>query len=384
MRRALLPSAALLWGLQFAFLNPALALLLVAVFDATAGEVGWVLAVYNASGFVASLVLPAWADRRHDYLRPMLGCGVLTVLLAALLATTSSLPVAVVGLVVLGGPAGVGSSLLFAQLKHSGGTRSDVVNTRAIFSLAWVAGPPLASFLVGGFGNRSLLLAIATVALLNITTTAVMIVRPSAVSEGDSDETAWAENHPLPRSGLAMIGLAFIALMATNTAAVSVMGLFVTRALHLDIIWAGIALGVAAGLEIPALLLLGRLSRRFSDLDLIASGCLAGIGYYTAMTFVSGPVLLLCLQVLNAWFVAVVAGVGLALFQRVIPRPGLASGLYTNARRVGAIVSGPLIALGSVTAWGYSAIYAACAALTVLGLVLVAVIARTARPAPSR
>jgi MFS transporter, SET family, sugar efflux transporter len=55
-------------GLQFAFLNPAQALLLVTLFHATAAEVGWVIAVYNASGFLASLVLPAYADRRQDYL----------------------------------------------------------------------------------------------------------------------------------------------------------------------------------------------------------------------------------------------------------------------------------------------------------------------------
>jgi hypothetical protein len=41
LRRLLIPSAALLWGLQFAFLNPALALLLVALFDASAREVGF-------------------------------------------------------------------------------------------------------------------------------------------------------------------------------------------------------------------------------------------------------------------------------------------------------------------------------------------------------
>ena len=140
--RFLVPSAALLWGLQFALLNPALGLLLVALFDATAGEVGWVLAVYNASGFVASLVLPAYADRHEDYLRPMLACGLLTLALAGLLAATTSLPVAVVGLIVLGGPAGVGSSLLFAHLKFSGASPSDVVNTRALVSFAWVAGPP--------------------------------------------------------------------------------------------------------------------------------------------------------------------------------------------------------------------------------------------------
>jgi hypothetical protein len=42
VKRSLGSSGALLWGLQFAFLNPALALLLVALFDATAAEVGWV------------------------------------------------------------------------------------------------------------------------------------------------------------------------------------------------------------------------------------------------------------------------------------------------------------------------------------------------------
>ena len=144
IKRLLIPSAALFWGLQFAFLQPALALLLVEVFHASVAEVGWVLAAYNASGFVATLALPAHADRTHDYLRPMLGCGLLTLALAGLLAVATTLPIAVIGLIMLGGPAGVGSSLLYAHLRHSGAPPSAVVNTRAIVSFAWVAGPPLA------------------------------------------------------------------------------------------------------------------------------------------------------------------------------------------------------------------------------------------------
>ncbi|MEU4237639.1 hypothetical protein [Actinoplanes sp. NPDC026619] len=217
--RLRIPSAALLWGLQFALLNPALAVLLVDVYGATAAQVGVVLAIYNASGFVASLVLPAYADRKHDYVRPMVACGVLTLALAGLLAATTSLPVAVCGLAVLGGPAGVGNSLLFAHLKHSGAASSDVVRTRAIVSFAWVAGPPLATL--------------------------------------------------------------------------------------------------------------------------------------------------------------VIAGIGLTLFQELIPRPGLASGLYVNTRRVGAIVSGPIISLGSTTSRGYSGVFLACAALTAAAL---AVLALTQRP----
>jgi SET family sugar efflux transporter-like MFS transporter len=381
LRRLLIPSAALLWGLQFAFLNPALALLLVALFDANAAEVGWVLAVYNGSGFVASLVLPAYADRKGNYLWPLLACGLLTLALAVLLYVTTSFPIAVIGLLVLGGPAGVGSSLLFAHLKYSGASPSEVVNTRAIVSVAWVAGPPLATLIIGTFGDRAVLLAIAAVAVLNVATTAAMLAERSAVrAKPGGEPTKPAEtavdNQTMSKAGIAVIVAAFIALQAANSAAVSIMSLFVTETLGLDVIWAGIALGVAAGLEIPALLLIGRLSYRFSNLRLIASGCVVGIVYYSAMVFVPGPVLLIGLQVLDAWFFAVVAGVGLTLFQQIIPRPGLASGLFVNTRRLGAIVSGAVIGLGSLTPLGYGGIFAVCAALTALALIAIGVAAR--------
>ena len=115
-----MPSSALLWGLQLAFLSPALSLILVELYGATTAEVGWVLAIYNGSGFVFSLLIPAYADRRHDYLRPMLVCGALTFVLAVVLALVTTLPLAAIALIVIGGPAGIGSSMLFAHLRHSG------------------------------------------------------------------------------------------------------------------------------------------------------------------------------------------------------------------------------------------------------------------------
>jgi SET family sugar efflux transporter-like MFS transporter len=140
-----------------------------------------------------------------------------------------------------------------------------------------------------------------------------------------------------------------------------------------------VALGVAAGLEIPALLAIGRLSRRISDIPLIASGCIAGAAYYAAMATISSPMLLIAAQVLNAWFFAVVAGTGLTLFQRIIPRAGLAAGLYTNTRRLGAIASGPLIGIGALTTLGYRGVFIACAALTILALGALRVVARSPR-----
>jgi len=306
MNRLLVPSSALLWGLQLAFLSPALALILVNLYGATTAQVGWVLGIYNASGFIASLLLPAYADKKQDYLGPMLVCGALTLLLAVVLGLATTLPIATIALVVIGGPAGVGSSMLYAHLRHSGARPSDIVNTRAIVSVAWVAGPPLATFIIGWFGNRAILWAIAAVAILNIATTAIMIShRRRSVRAAASDDARPAsspvtpDGSPIGRLGVVLIMVAFILLQATNAAAMTIMTVYLTETLRLDVMWAGIALGVAAALEVPALLFIGRLGNRFSHLGLISTGCLAGIAYYVGLTFVTGPILLIGLQVLK-------------------------------------------------------------------------------------
>lgn len=381
MRRLLVPSSALLWGLQMAFLSPALALILVDLYGATTAEVGWVLAIYNVSGFVASLLFPAYADKKHDYLGPMLACGVLTLVLAAVLAALTSLPLVTVALFVIGGPAGVGSSMLYAHLRHSGARPADVVNTRAIVSVAWVAGPPLATFIIGWFGNRAVLLAIGAVAVLNIVTTMIMIRQRRADRVVGADRPVAAtqprDESPVGRAGIVLITAAFVLLQATNGTGMTILTVYVTQTLHLEVIWGGIALGVAAALEVPALILIGRLTERFSSLGLVVTSSLAGIAYYVGLALVTGPVMLIALQPLNAWCFAGIGGVGLTLFQQMIPRPGLSTGLYMNTRRIGNIVAGPIIAVGSLTALGQRGIFLACAVVTVIGVGIIGIASRT-------
>ena len=189
------------------------------------------------------------------------------------------------------------------------------------------------------------------------------------------------EESPVSRTGTVLIMGAFILLQAANATGMTIMTVYVTQTLRLDVMWAGIALGAAAALEVPALLFIGRLSERYSHLGLIATSCLAGIAYYVGLAFVTGPVPLIALQVLNAWAFAGIAGVGLPLFQQMIPRPGLSTGLYMNTRRVGSIAAGPIIALGSLTVLGQRGIFLTSAAITLLGLLIIAIARRTARPA---
>ncbi len=369
----LVSSSALLWGLQAAFLTPVLALLLVSLYDATTAQVGWVIAIYNASGFLAALVIPAHADRLGRYLPSLLACAALTSALAAALALSTSLPIAAVALVVLGGPASSGFSLLFAHLRHTGATPNQVVNTRAVVSFAWVAGPPIATFLIGAFGERSLLAALGIIGLLAVATTALMMRGPAS-GRARRPVVERPATRRLSRSTVGMVIGAFVAVQAGNAAAVAVMTLYVTDSLGLDVVWAGAALAVAAGLEIPALLIMGRLSPRFTSLGLINAGCVAGIAYYAAMTALSGPVALLAVQALSAWLVAAIAGIGMTLFQDMIPQPGLAVGIYANTRRIGAIVSGAIIAFGSTTALGYRGVFVASGLVTALALLILLVV----------
>jgi MFS transporter, SET family, sugar efflux transporter len=138
---------------------------------------------------------------------------------------------------------------------------------------------------------------------------------------------------------------------------------------------------LAAALEVPALLWLGRLTLRHSSLGLLASGAIAGIAYYPLMALAHGPVVLLGSQVLNAWAVATMSGVGITLFQQMIPAPGLAAGLMTNTRRIGTIVSGGLIAVAAGSRGGYRAVFLGCGLLAALGLVILMLAVRHTRSA---
>jgi MFS transporter, SET family, sugar efflux transporter len=368
--RSLWPTAAWFWALQFAVLNPLLAVLLVTLYDASPAQVGLILGAYNVGGFIASLVIPAASDRRGDYLRPLLICGVCGVVMVIVLAVTTSLLFALLGLVLLGGPPGVGSTLLFAQLRHDGASPSRVIRTRAIVSFAWVVGPPLATACTGLFGDSSALLLLAGIGLVNVAT-AVLLLRSRSRRVAEPEPLTARPSMLAQLRGWGRWGVvvAFLTLQVTNIATVTIATLFVTRELHAPILWAGIVLGTAAFFEIPALLLIGRLHTRMSARSLILIACVVGVAYYALVTATHAPWQLVALQPLNAWFFATVAGVGLTAFQDIFPSPGLASGLFTNTRRVGAVLSGLLIAALAVFPDSYRAVYGAAAILVVLVLV---------------
>jgi SET family sugar efflux transporter-like MFS transporter len=376
-RRRALQFAAGVWGLQFGLLNPMLALALATLLHANNAQVGIALALYNASGFVGSLVVPTWADRKGNYLTWMFVSGIATFALAGVLLLSGNLIIAIIGMIIVGAPSGLGISMFFAHMRAQGFSKAEILSTRAMFSLTWAGAAPFASLLVDWLGVASVLVAVAIVALSSLATVYLLRrttpkVQPAVHQNADAAVS-------FSKSRVTAIMIAFILLMGTLNVVSSAMSLFTVNDLHLPAIWAGVALAIAALGEVPALLVLGRLSNRFGAIPLIISGCIVGAVYYLAMAVVHDPVTLVALQLLRAWFFAAVTGVGLTFFQDIIARPGLASGLFTNTQRIGAVFSGLLIALAGTPA-GFSGVFLVSAGLTALAIVITLIAAGRRRP----
>lgn len=374
-RSRVVATAALGWSLQFALFNPALALTLAGRFDATGAQIGLALAIYNGSGFVSALLIPMVADRRANYLTPIMWGGLASIPLMAILGLADHFATAAAALLVLGGPASIGVPLLFAHMRAAGHGQRSIINTRAIVSSAWVAGPPLAALIAGALGDEAVLLVIAIIAVLGLAMTDALRRRDAV---GGADTLADADSPTLsvtavPLAATTGVVVGFVALQATNSVVVSLMALYVTETLGLPVIWSGVALAVAAALEIPALILAGKITKRYSSLTLIMAGCAIGVAYYVSMWFVRGPIELLSAQILNAAFFAAVSGVGLTYFQEIISAPGFASGLFTNVQRLGAISAGGVVALAPIVG-GYRDVFLVCAGLTLFAFFVLAAV----------
>jgi SET family sugar efflux transporter-like MFS transporter len=173
--------------------------------------------------------------------------------------------------------------------------------------------------------------------------------------------------------------VAFALFQAAMITAMTTTTLFATETLHLSALWGGLALSIAAGLEVPVLLWLRTSADRGDEFATMKKAALVGVLYYLLMATAAGSVELLAVQVLNALFVAVVAGTGLTLFQRIVGMPGAAAGLQGNASRVGTTMTGPILALGANHWIGLRAVFLVAALCALVGGAAVALVHRSFR-----
>lgn len=155
-----------------------------------------------------------------------------------------------------------------------------------------------------------------------------------------------------------------------NNAYLISLPLHLSRNLAVDIGWVGWIMGAAAGLEIPVMLLAGLLAGRLSSLVLVRASGIAALILYVGIYFASDLWQLFALQLANAVFVGVLAGIGISVVQAMLPgRAGSASALYTNTTHLGTLLSSMVV--GTVAErFGYQSVFLANIALVVVALML--------------
>jgi MFS transporter, SET family, sugar efflux transporter len=380
LRRALIPLGLMFLavGISTALVMPFLSLFLSTDVGAGPVRVTLFLIAGPLSGVVAAWAMGRLSDRRAIRRALLIGASLAGFAGALVTAFVRDywilLAVAVTGIAVAG--ALFPQTFAFARqvlLRHDPARGPMAISTlRTVFSVAWVAGPPLAAALLQAGGFRYVYGGAAVMYLLAAAVATLWLSEPPAIGAPAADGEA---PQPVPggrdasRATLALVTVGFTLLQCPLTLGAQTLPLYTSRVLDGAVGDAGLILGLCAALEIPLLLGLGWLTTRLPLRPLILGGAAAGVVYYGLATAAWAVWVLLIAQLVNAMFIAAVNGLGITYVQEMLPRqPGRATTLFTNTFPIGAMLAGPLFGLAQQ--FGFRLAYGMSTALCALGLVL--------------
>lgn len=262
-------------------------------------------------------------------------------------------------------PAASNTSQIFAYIRQLDGNSKRVVMFRGIFAAAWVVGPAVGATIANIYGFSSLFaMLMLSGVLVVLFISGVPDVEIPERQEDNADVAA------VNKSRVLLIFLAFAMLQGTNSLSAIYTSIIVVEELSLDLRFAGYIFAACASLEVVYFFLLSKASTSGSETKLLIAGSLCAVLYYTILSSSSSYILVLMSQLLNAAFIAVMTGVGMAWMQSMIPnRPGLSTGIFMNSSRVGILMLLPISSAYSGSSMGkfsdgiVVAIYAALFAL---------------------
>jgi SET family sugar efflux transporter-like MFS transporter len=238
---------------------------------------------------------------------------------------------------------------------------------RAVFSAAWVAGPPLGLFLLAGLGFRSFYLIVAG---LSLGSAAVgrwglrpVAAAPRARPERRSGPRAGRRRLPTLPARLWLLLGAVLLLGIVNQMYFIDIPLHVTKDTGQGEQLVGWMAGVTAAAEIPVMIVAGRIAGRVGRGRIIGATSVAAVALYCVLPFAKSVPALLVMAALNGVFQGVSLSIPMVMVQNEAPGgPGSASALYSSAFGAAGMLAGAVT--GAVTAAvGYGNVFWVCAAL---------------------
>ncbi|ARU95163.1 MFS transporter [Tatumella citrea] len=352
---------------------PTLSLFLSKELHAEPFKVGLFFTVNAITGILVSFLLAKRSDKKGDRRNLLMLCCMMAIGNAIVFAFTRSYWLLIsLGLLLSAFSTVVMPQIFALAREYADYTSREVVMfsslMRAQMSLAWVIGPPLSFALALNWGFMTLYLVAASLFLvalffIRLSLPSVPKIFPEA-NIARSTVSGWK----IP--GVRRLFIASVLMWTCNIMYIIDMPLYISSTLGMQEKVAGIFMGTAAGLEIPVMLLAGLMAKRIGKRPLVLAAVFAGVLFYPGMLLFHSFHSMLMLQLLNAIFIGIVAGLVMLWFQDLMPgRAGVATTMFTNSVSTGMIFAGLL--QGSVSDWwGHEAIYWLASGLILVSLLL--------------
>ncbi|ELR5592640.1 sugar efflux transporter SetA [Escherichia coli] len=366
---------AFMMGVAGALQAPTLSLFLSREVGAQPFWIGLFYTVNAIAGIGVSLWLAKRSDSQGDRRKLIIFCCLMAIGNALLFAFNRHYLTLITCGVLLASLANTAMPQLFALAReYADNSAREVVMfssvMRAQLSLAWVIGPPLAFMLALNYGFTVMFSIAAGIFTLSLVLIAFML--PSVARVELPSENALSMQGGWQDSNVRMLFVASTLMWTCNTMYIIDMPLWISSELGLPDKLAGFLMGTAAGLEIPAMILAGYYVKRYGKRRMMVIAVAAGVLFYTGLILFHSRLALMTLQLFNAVFIGIVAGIGMLWFQDLMPgRAGAATTLFTNSISTGVILAGVIQGV-IAQSWGHFAVYWVIAVISVIALFLTA------------
>ncbi|QSO47093.1 sugar efflux transporter [Alicyclobacillus mengziensis] len=380
-------------GIGLSITRPYLSLFYSNIIHMSPIRLGVFTFINGAGGIVASTWLGKLSDSRSSKKDIMLFstvCGGLGYV--SFLVIHSYWPLLIVSTLLLG----LGSATypqLFAyarevaRLRYHGDATVAISTLRSFFSLAWVIGPLLGTWVLSLFGYQGIFtstgMVFAFVFLLVLLrlqrhlkaqtearTASQFESRTASQPKTQTDATETSAQSDRARTGSTvslwltlkrtevwMSSISFVAVSTAMTMNMMYMPLFVTRTLFASEHVVGWVFSLSAGLEIPVMIGLSAIAARVGKRMLLLAGSIFGTAYYLGMALAGTTWEVLALQILCAVFVSIAVSIGMSYFQDFMPdAPGSATTLYSNTSNLGSM-AGSLLGGVVAQALGFRSVF---------------------------
>ena len=339
----------ILYGMAVAITTPFLVLYMTGNHGLTVTQFGIFMAAGAIGSFVVNTIVGRFSDQlSFDRKYLLLIAIVMEIITFSLFLVLNHTVILVIGYIIFFSLGAPGLPQLYASAResvnknNSNDTRLKIfANTVlcSMFSFGFLFGPLIGSILIARYDFTGLF--VGTVVIFMVVFVVTLFIKPTKVDREVSISQIDEKSAPSLISAPVLIlpFIAIILLYVGQWGYLLNMPLYVTEVLGEDRGKVGVLASLCAGLEVPFMIGIGWIASKFETKHLLMfAGVLGGLFFMSIGLFQSFTVILVG-QVVLAFFLAILLGLGISYFQDLLPDfPGYASTLFANGMVIGQLL----------------------------------------------